>query len=239
MKTTKLRLIVVVALAFIVMAGCGAPSKRLDRNTANISIIDNKSNNLRAEIHDLRAQVSKLASHIAQLEEQLASVPAAPPEPVVVVVPEPMPVAPAPEPVVEMEPVMEIEPEPEPVVEQKPGLLKVKVLASTTDIKPAKDLAALLTEKGFSIESVDFASSSNYIYDTFYYAEGYEVEAEGMAAALGGRTVLKPITWESAFDVIVVKGEGGDGSDDPIPSMDEQAGDESGEIPEKGAWKKE
>ena len=198
--------IAVLLAATLLLGGCIA-NKSVDNNSANISIVANRTNNLKAEVSDLRSQVDKLVIQVTGLNEKLdslagtrkpdakaASAKAAPER--------------VDREVILLEQELSIVERRLENLEQarKTPAPNIKVLAGTTDIQPAKDMAAFLSRNGFPVQAVDYASSSGYKYDTVYYAEGYENHAQQLAEALGGKTIIKPLTWKSVFDVIAVKG---------------------------------
>lgn len=199
--------IAVLLAATLLLGGCGIAGKRVDNNAANISIVANRTNNLKAEVRDLRSQVDKLVIQVAGLNEKLDALAGtrkpdakaygakAAPEKVD-------------REVILLEQELSIVERRLENLEQsrKTPAPNIKVLAGTTDIQSAKDMAAFLSRNGFPVQAVDYASSSGYKYDTVYYAEGYENHAQQLAEAIGGKTIIKPLTWKSVFDVIAVKG---------------------------------
>jgi len=198
--------IAVLLAATLLLGGCIA-GKRVDNNAANISIVANRTNNLKAEVRDLRSQVDKLVIQVAGLNEKLDSL-AGTRKPDA----DAAGAKAAPEKVDREVILLEQELS---IVERRLENLEqsrktpapnIKVLAGTTDIQPAKDMAAFLSRNGFPVQAVDYASGSGYKYDTGYYAEGDEGHAQQLAEALGGKTIIKPLTWKSVFDVIAVKG---------------------------------
>ena len=213
MVMTRGRLVVVAVLATLLVSGCSAAGKRVDKNTANISILSNRTNNLKSDMGGLRTQVDRLVIQVTGLNEKLDSVAERrrkAPEPVPAVSDADRKEAKADREVMLLEQELSLVERRLENLERskKPTVTNIKVLASTTDLQPAKDMAAYLGRNGFPVKAVDFASSSGYNYDTVYYAEGYETQAQRIAEVIGGRTVIKPLTWKSVFDVIAVKGDG-------------------------------
>lgn len=192
---------ITLVLAALLLAGC-INNKRVDSNSANISIIANRTNNLKADMSDLRTQVDKLLIQAAGLNEKIDAIAG---------VRKPYAGAGAtvrPEEATLLEQELSIVEKRIESLEQKKNSSapNIKVLAGTTELQPAKDMAMHLTRNGFPVQAVDYASSSDYMYDTVYYAEGYEDQAQSVAETLGGKTVIKPLSWNSVFDVIAVKG---------------------------------
>ncbi len=198
---------IAVLLAVMLLGGC-VSTRLVDNNAANISIVANRTNNLKADVSDLRTQVDKLIIQVTGLNEKLDSLagtrtPASS---------APTGASSKPEKVDREVILLEQELS---IVERRLENLEqakrspvpnVKVLAGTTDLQAAKDMAAFLTRNGFPVRAVDFATTSGYKFDTVFYAEGFESHAQQVAEALGGKTIIKPLTWQSVFDIIAVKG---------------------------------
>jgi hypothetical protein len=87
---------------------------------------------------------------------------------------------------------------------KKQLLLKVKVLAGDADLPKARRTAKKLEKNGYSVRVVDFTPEPKFKRITLYYATGFRDEAKLMAKVLGKNTVLRPLTWNSVFDIIVV-----------------------------------
>ena len=82
--------------------------------------------------------------------------------------------------------------------------IRVKVLSGNGKMSSAKKMAQRLTKLGYRVEVVGMATTPDYATDTVYYKSGFEKKSADMARKLGGRTITKPITWSSVFDIIVV-----------------------------------
>ena len=85
--------------------------------------------------------------------------------------------------------------------------LKIKVLSGTGELNSAKRMAKKLRKLGYEIGTLDYAPRNNFSEDTVYFAPKLKGEAESLAASLGAGKVLKPMTWSSAFDLIIVTGK--------------------------------
>jgi cell division protein FtsB len=97
----------------------------------------------------------------------------------------------------------------QPVPEKKDTGLKsirLKVLSGNGKMSSAKKMAGRLTKLGYKVEVVGMATTPDYATDTVYYKPGFEKKAADIAKRLGGKTITKPISWSSVFDVIVVAG---------------------------------
>jgi hypothetical protein len=90
-------------------------------------------------------------------------------------------------------------------VSGRKGPLTVKVLTGTGDIRGAKLLANALRSSGYNVAVVDY-SASDIHQNTVFYATGYRNEALNMSRIMGRDTIVKPLTWNSIFKIIVVKG---------------------------------
>ena len=82
--------------------------------------------------------------------------------------------------------------------------IRLKVLSGNGKMSSAKKMAGRLTKLGYKVEVVGMATTPDYATDTVYYKPGFEKKASDMAKKLGGRTMTKPISWSSVFDIIVV-----------------------------------
>ena len=82
--------------------------------------------------------------------------------------------------------------------------IRLKVLSGNGKMSSAKKMAGRLTKLGYKVEVIGMATTPDYATDTVYYKPGFEKKAADMAKKLGGRTLTKPISWSSVFDIIVV-----------------------------------
>ena len=89
------------------------------------------------------------------------------------------------------------------------GKLKIKVLSGDGNINSAKQMASRLKKMGYHVKRVDFAPKSTFWKNTLYFAKGSRKQAEALSRRLGGSTVIKPLSWSSIFDIIVVTGRSG------------------------------
>jgi len=83
--------------------------------------------------------------------------------------------------------------------------LKIKVLYGSNKAA-AKLMAKKLSGLGYNCNIIDKAPRSNFAATTIYFASRYEKEAKRLAAQLGGKTLFRPLTWPSAFHLIVATG---------------------------------
>lgn len=82
--------------------------------------------------------------------------------------------------------------------------IKIKVLSGDGKLSSAKETAKTLQSLGYKIDRVALAPSTKYSKTFIYYAKGREHEAAALADRLGRDTKLKPLSWKSIFDIIVV-----------------------------------
>ena len=87
---------------------------------------------------------------------------------------------------------------------QDPQAIRIKVLSGNGKMTSARKMARRLANLGYRVESTGLASTPDYGADTVYYRKGLEKEASDMTGKLGAKTVTKPLTWTSVFDIIVV-----------------------------------
>ncbi|MFO7964810.1 MAG: TolC family protein [Desulfobacterales bacterium] len=82
---------------------------------------------------------------------------------------------------------------------------KIKVLTGTGDIRHAESLALRLENTGYEVDAVDAAPRSDFENHTLYFAEGYDGKAKEIVQRLNLTNVsLKPLSWQSIFDLIIV-----------------------------------
>lgn len=87
-----------------------------------------------------------------------------------------------------------------------PKALRIKVLSGDGKADSAKKMARRITTMGYKVESVGMAQSADYPAITVYFAPKYKAEAKTLAAKLGKETIVKPLSWKSVFNLIVVTG---------------------------------
>lgn len=84
--------------------------------------------------------------------------------------------------------------------------LKIKVLYGDGQPKSAEKMAQRLKEMGHDIQVIDQAPRSNFDITTIYFAPNSKYEAKRLMSDLGDKFLLKPLSWPSKFDLIVVTG---------------------------------
>ncbi len=84
--------------------------------------------------------------------------------------------------------------------------LKIKVLYGNADPQSAAKMAQRLKNMGHDIQVVDQAPRSNFNITTIYFAPNSKYEAKRLISDLGDEILLKPLSWPSKFDLIVVTG---------------------------------
>lgn len=84
--------------------------------------------------------------------------------------------------------------------------LKIKVLYGNADPQSAAKMAQRLKNMGHDIQVVDQAPRSNFNITTIYFAPNSKYEAKRLISDLGDEILLKPLSWSSKFDLIVVTG---------------------------------
>ena len=87
--------------------------------------------------------------------------------------------------------------------------LKLKVLSGDGDLNSAKKMAKKLRNMGYKIKLIDRAPQSSFLRNTVFFALGFQDEAKRLGFSLGDNTILKPLSWSSIFDIIVVTGKNG------------------------------
>ena len=85
--------------------------------------------------------------------------------------------------------------------------IKIKVLSGDGDYSSAKKMEKKLRDMGYEIKLIDKSPRSNFLQNTVYFASKFQNEAKQLASRLGGKTIFKPLTWSSIYDLIVVTGK--------------------------------
>lgn len=87
-------------------------------------------------------------------------------------------------------------------------LMKIKVLGANGNKKAASLLAEKLKLRGYRVEQIDTAPPrSRYFKPVVFYDASHQNEAEKLAADLGNRTIAKPLSWSSTFNLILITGK--------------------------------
>lgn len=84
--------------------------------------------------------------------------------------------------------------------------IKIKVLSGTGKLISAVDCAKRLKQRGYRVDRVDLAPRTGVSRDIVFFASGSQDEGRRLSAILGGNTVVKPLSWHSIFDIIIVTG---------------------------------
>ena len=85
--------------------------------------------------------------------------------------------------------------------------LKVKVLSGDGDLGSARMMAKRLKEMNYKIRLIGHAPRSDFRANTVYYKPQFESQGRLLVSKLGDNTVMKPLTWSSIFDLIIVTGK--------------------------------
>jgi hypothetical protein len=84
--------------------------------------------------------------------------------------------------------------------------LRIKVLSGDGSPTSAKRMAIKLGRYGYNVERTDIANKRNYKKTAIFYSEGNRKHAAEIFRKIGGNADLKPLTWQSVFDIIIVTG---------------------------------
>jgi hypothetical protein len=85
--------------------------------------------------------------------------------------------------------------------------VRLKVLAGNGKPASAKEMVRMVEALGYKVERVDKAPTANFSQDTVFYAPDARNDADHIAKRLGGRAMVKPLTWPSVFNLIIVTGK--------------------------------
>ena len=84
--------------------------------------------------------------------------------------------------------------------------VKIKVLSGNGDIVSARSMSKRLSNMGYKVASIGSAPRSDFLTNTVYFDPEMQVEAKELALRLGTNTLIKPLSWPSVFNIIVVTG---------------------------------
>jgi septal ring factor EnvC (AmiA/AmiB activator) len=87
--------------------------------------------------------------------------------------------------------------------------LTIKVLAGDGQKDSAAAMAKKLRGMGYRVARIDQAPRSDFKVHTVYCKPGRQKAAADLARKLGRGAVVRPLSWPSAFDIIVVTGQRG------------------------------
>ena len=85
--------------------------------------------------------------------------------------------------------------------------LKIKVLSGDGDLRSAKSMTKKLMGMDYEIRLIGYAPQSNFEKNTVYFKPDFEKEGKRLVSRLGANTLIKPLTWSSIFDLIIVTGK--------------------------------
>lgn len=88
-----------------------------------------------------------------------------------------------------------------------PKDLKIKVLSGDGDLDSARMMAKRLKGMNCEIRLIGHAPRSDFRANTVYYKPQFERQGRLLVSKLGDNTVMKPLTWSSVFDLIIVTGK--------------------------------
>ncbi len=85
--------------------------------------------------------------------------------------------------------------------------LKIKVLSGDGDLNSARVMQKKLEGMAYEIGAIGHAPRSNFNKNTVYFKPQFEKEGEHLLSELGDNAVMRPLTWPSIFDIIIVTGK--------------------------------
>ena len=85
--------------------------------------------------------------------------------------------------------------------------IKIKVLSGNGNLDSAKEMAKKLGHMGYKTEFIDHAPTSKFRRNTVFFAPKFQYEAKRLVSSLGGNSIVKPLSWYSIFDLIIVTGK--------------------------------
>jgi hypothetical protein len=84
--------------------------------------------------------------------------------------------------------------------------VKIKILAGDGKMASARSLAKRLGKMGYRVTRIDQAPRSDFKVNTVFFGTGNKTAAATLAKHLGKNTVIKPLSWPSIFNIIIVTG---------------------------------
>lgn len=85
--------------------------------------------------------------------------------------------------------------------------VNIKVLTGDGNLVSARNMSKKLSDMGYKIDSIGSAPRSDFQTTTIYFEPLFQNEAKELALRLGTNIIIKPLTWPSIFDIIVVTGK--------------------------------
>jgi hypothetical protein len=85
--------------------------------------------------------------------------------------------------------------------------LGAEVLSGNGDLNSALKIAQRLKKMAYKMTRIDSAPRSDFSRNTVFFARNVESQGRRLVASLGGQTICKPLSWHSAFDLMVVIGK--------------------------------
>jgi hypothetical protein len=85
--------------------------------------------------------------------------------------------------------------------------LQIKILSGDGRQESAEKMKNKLTGMGYPVRMVDLAPRKNFEANAVFFAVGYREQAEEIAKKIGGNIPIKPISWHSVFNIIIVSAQ--------------------------------
>ena len=85
--------------------------------------------------------------------------------------------------------------------------LQIKVLSGDGHQDSAERMKNKLTGMGYPVRMIDLAPRKNFASNAIFFASGYRDQAEQLAKKIGGDIPIKPISWHSVYNIIVVSAQ--------------------------------
>jgi TolA-binding protein len=85
--------------------------------------------------------------------------------------------------------------------------VNIKVLAGDGNLVSAKNMFKKLSDMGYRVDSIGSAPRSDFQTTTIYFEPIFQNQAKELALRMGSNVIVKPLSWPSIFDLIVVTGK--------------------------------
>jgi outer membrane murein-binding lipoprotein Lpp len=179
--------IIAVLVLGLVLSGCAQTQKKIDANAQSVQYLDTAMKGLNYKMNSLESKIKNLEDSAGELEDIREEIMRLNSDKQVLI-----------------NRVVDVEEKFESTADLKKSSVRIKVLSGGGKLFSAKRMAKRLETFGYAVQKTAKAPRRNYETDKVFYDPAFRVEAEDIAKKLGGGTVVRPLTWNSQFNIIVV-----------------------------------
>ncbi|MFC1770081.1 LytR C-terminal domain-containing protein [Nitrospirota bacterium] len=191
----------IIVFLVLVMAtvGCAGSQKKLtksDQNEERIIALEQKTESLRGDVEQISQNLAKLSDNLEVLLERTDAIQRA--------LEEPSDIQSDTERISER--LALIDEKLKGLEKRESYALTIKVLSGDGNIDSANDMARKLEAKGYVVKNIDFAPSASFSRHTVFYNKELKTTARELISTVGINAQLKPLSWTTVYDIIVVTG---------------------------------